>query len=287
MEFRDYTEITFATGDILTVQMLEETYRYPREFLHLTNAACGDGILTGLDFKSREGDVYLTAGIVKYNSLFYILPRDVNLDEWLRLQHLSGGREYFLCLVKGEVAATDKLENGAESRSKIAIKVFPSREYDDDAILLGKFRFDSNRVHLPCLNLEEKGNLFEDFFQSGLLYLLDVPYAHPQGGTTYHPLLFRAIREYLEKKTPLSPYDFTLLTEIQNHGIVAESTLKSYVTANGKKNPSLIKMTREELFRATTECLQEPYLPFKMGSPVTNGNDEVAEDSTESALIED
>ncbi|MBQ7551522.1 MAG: hypothetical protein IJT04_08355, partial [Bacteroidales bacterium] len=138
------------------------------------------------------------------------------------------------------------------------------------------------------LNLKEKGNPFEDFFRSGLLYLLDVPYAHPQGGTTYHPLVFRAIRDYLEQKTPLSPYDFTLLSAIQNHGIVAEYTLKSYVATSGKKNSSPVEMTtREELFRATTECLQEPYQSFGMGSFATSSVNDVTEESNESAWIED
>ncbi|MCR5833916.1 MAG: hypothetical protein K6G55_04620 [Selenomonadaceae bacterium] len=287
MEFRDYTEITFAAGDILTAQMLEETYRYPREFLHIVHATYGDGILSGLDFESRDGDVYLTAGIVKYRDRFYIHPRDVNLDKWLRLQHLAGGREYFLCLVNSDTTNADTLENGVVSRSKVEVKVFPAREYEDDSILLGKFRFDLNRIHLPSLKSEEEGKPFEEFFQSGLLCLLDVQYAHPQGGTTYHPFLFRAIRDYLEQKKPLSPYDFVILSEIQNHGIVAESTLKSYVAANDKKNSPPVKMTREELFRATTEFLQELYLPSRMGNFATSDDDKATEESTESAWIED
>ena len=286
MEFRDYNEITFAAGDILTVQMLEEIYRYPREFLHITHAAYSDGILTGLDFESREGDVHLTAGIVKHHNHFYIHPCDVNLDEWLRRQHLTGGREYFLCLVNNDDAVTDRLGNGMSLCSKIAAKVFSSCEYGD-AILLGKFRFDLNRLCMPNLKLVKEVDPFEDFLKSGFLYLLDVKYAHPQGGTTYHPLVFRAIRRYLEQKTLLSPYDFTLLTEIQNHGIVAEPTLKSYVAANGKTNLISSEMTREKLFRVTLECLQEPYLPFRERNVVTNRDDNVTATEIGSALIED
>lgn len=285
MEFREYTEIAFAAGDILTVQMLEETYRYPREFLHITHTAYCDGIITGLDFEFREGDVHLTAGIVKHHNRFYIHPYDVNLDEWLRLQPLVGGREYFLCLVNNDDAVTDKLGNGIALRSKIAAKIFPSSEYGD-AILLGKFRFDLNKLDVPNLKLEKEVDPFEDFFKSGVLYLLDAQYAHPQGGTTYHPLVFRAIRCYLEQKTPLSPYDFILLTEIQNHGIVAESTLKSYVAVNGNTNLTSIK-TREDLFRATIKCLQEPYLPFRERKVTTNIDDTPQKDIGGSALIED
>ena len=54
MEFRDYTEIVFEAGNILSVQMLEETYRYPREFLHLAHADFGEGIICGLDFAHRR-----------------------------------------------------------------------------------------------------------------------------------------------------------------------------------------------------------------------------------------
>ena len=59
--------------------MLEETYRYPREFLHLDHAGYGEGIIAGLDFETREGSVYLTAGLVKMGGSYFILPQAVKL----------------------------------------------------------------------------------------------------------------------------------------------------------------------------------------------------------------
>ena len=105
MNFRDYTEIIFEPGNLLSAEMLEETYRYPRDFLHFNYASFGNGIITGLDFVPKVDGLRLTSGIVKLHGQYFILPKDLNLDEWLQniSQPLQESAIYCLFLEGNEV----------------------------------------------------------------------------------------------------------------------------------------------------------------------------------------
>lgn len=263
MNFRDNIEVTFIPGDILSAQMLEETYRYPREFLHLLHEGHSDGIISGLDFVSDNNGVCLTAGIVKHRSKYYILPSYVNLDEWLKRYEppLQESVEYFLELVSEEVSEPSDLYPSIKSAKRLILKA--EREKNADSIILGKYKIRSDKgICLPTLQSDTK-KPFDEFTRPGLFQILYCEYAHSSGETTYHPLVFRAIKQYLEKKSALSPYEFTLLSEIQNHGIIAISTLRSYVSINKKVPLSELKtLTREKLFQEVVECVQKPYIPM-------------------------
>ena len=259
MNFRDYSEIIFTAGDVLSAEMLEETYRYPREFLHVCHAGCPDGIVAGLDFIEKEDGVYLTAGIVKLDGKYYILPEDMGMDACLQQQKvpLQSSVEYLLCLVPEDVP--EPVGTGIRSRSRLVLQ--PERERPAHALLLGRYKYRPDvLIRLPKLRLGSM-DPFEEFTQASFLQVLDSEYAHRQGGTTYHPLLFRAVQSCLEHKAPLSPYDFTLLCELQNHGAASFATLQTYIAANRKDSPASLEPTREKLFEELTKCLQIPYHP--------------------------
>ena len=206
MDFRDYTEIVFEAGDILSAQMLEETYRYPREFLHLSHTGYGNGIIAGLDFNTKDDGVYMTAGIVKFDGKCYILPQNVNLDIWLKHHNpaLTSSTEYFLCLVCKDVLTAREQASGIKVHHQMVLQA--EKEMISNSLLLAKYKFRPDTgIYLPNINMTNEKNPFEDFFQSGLLQILECDYAHPQGQTTYHPLVFRAIKDYLEQKATLSP----------------------------------------------------------------------------------
>ncbi|WP_314653873.1 hypothetical protein [uncultured Selenomonas sp.] len=259
MNFRDYSEIIFTAGDVLSAEMLEETYRYPREFLHVCHAGCPDGIVAGLDFIEKEDGVYLTAGIVKFDGKYYILPGDMGLDAWLQQQKapLQSSVEYLLCLVPEDVP--EPVGTGIQSRSRLVLQ--PEKERPAHALLLGRYKYRPDvQIRLPKLHPRNKAP-FEEFTQASFLQILDCEYAHHQGETTYHPLLFRAVQSYLEQKDSLSPYDFTLLCELQNHGVAALSTLKAYIAVHQKVTSASLEVTRERLFEELTKCVQMPYRP--------------------------
>ena len=259
MNFRDYSEIIFTAGDVLSAEMLEETYRYPREFLHACHAGCPDGIVAGLDFIEKEDGVYLTAGIVKLDGKYYILPEDMGMDACLQQQKvpLQSSVEYLLCLVSEDVP--EPVGTGIRSRSRLVLQ--PEKERPARALLLGKYKYRPDaQIRIPKLHPRNK-TPFEEFTQASFLQILDCEYAHRQGETTYHPLLFRAMQSFLEQKKTLSPYDFSLLTALQNNGIVALRTLLSYVGASQEEPTASLQMNREKLFHEVTVCLTKPYQP--------------------------
>ena len=261
MSFRDHTEIVFAAGELLSAAMLEESYRYPREFLQLYHAASPDGIIRGLDFVSREDGVYLTAGIVKLRGIYYTMPWDISLGEWISEQKepLLEGAEYFFCIKQEEVMTSENDAHGIAARGRIALKAL--RDRPEGALLLGKYKHRADRpLRLPTLQMGD-ADPFAEFTQASYVQLLESEYAHPQGTTTYHPLLFRAMQSFLEQKKTLSPYDFSLLTALQNNGIVALRTLLSYVAASREVSPASLQMNREKLFHEVTVCLTKPYQP--------------------------
>lgn len=262
MEFRNYTEIVFEAGNILSAQMLEETYSYPREFLNRSYADYCNGIVSGLDFITKDDGVYLTAGIVKIGEKYYILPQDVNMDEWLKQYKpaLRPSVEYSLFMANEDILTAKDKAFGIKSHSRVVLRA--EKEMPDGALLLAKYKFRPDaRITLPSLQWDNSENPFDEFFQSGLLQMLECEYAHSRGKTTYHPLLFRAIQNYLKQKFPLSPYDFSLLMELQNHGIAAITSLITYIAINKENSLVSMNMTREKLFREVTECVQKPYTP--------------------------
>ena len=259
MNFRDYSEIIFTAGDVLSAEMLEETYRYPREFLHVCHAGCPDGIVAGLDFIEKEDGVYLTAGIVKLDGKYYILPGNMGLDAWLQQQKapLQSSVEYLLCLVPEDVP--EPVGTGIRSRSRLVLQ--PEKERPARALLLGRYKYRPDaQIRLPKLHPRNK-DPFEEFTQASFLQILDCEYAHSQGETTYHPLLFRAVQSYLEQKDSLSPYDFMLLCELQNHGAASLSTMRAYIAIHQKGSTASLEVTRERLFAELTKCVQMPYHP--------------------------
>ena len=263
MEFRNYAELAFKDGDLLTVPMLEETYRYPREFLHLAHAKLADGIVAGLDFEEREGSVFLTAGLVKAGGRYYALPQAENLDRWL-VEHKPGDnayREYWLYLSVSELPLSAAAEASFTTRSRLTLQL--AAQVPERALRLGRWKYrQGEKLRLPCLR-QGGADPFAEFTDLVHLQLLDADYAHPQGETTFHPLVFRAVRCYLEEKKSLSPYDFSLLQEIQNCGTVSLSALKAYVAAVKRKPCSSVKpAARSDLFAAVIECLQEVYNPI-------------------------
>ena len=75
-------EVSFLHGNILTKEMLDEIYAYPRNFVELKYNDYSDGIITGLDFVEKDGTMYLTKGFVKFKGEYYFLLENINLTNY-------------------------------------------------------------------------------------------------------------------------------------------------------------------------------------------------------------
>ena len=70
------TEVSFTHGTVLTREMLEAVYEYPREFMQLQYGGHSDGILYGMDFFQRYDELWLGRGIFKAGDIVVALEDD-------------------------------------------------------------------------------------------------------------------------------------------------------------------------------------------------------------------
>ncbi len=235
MPLKSYAEIKFIAGEILTGEMLQETFDNPKKFLELNYAGFGEGILRGVDFFKDGGDIFLSAGIVKWRGVYYFLSENFNVSAFFRDKaaagelvnglycclYLSGGRQ----ALNFEVCENSKLPRG----------------------ILPLWRFSwYDLINLPALDWQEK-NPFRQFVE-----LVEAPFAC-LGGETFLPIIFRAVCEYLQKKSPKGLFDFIILAELQSHGVISLESIRTYIQAAGLFAPEI--KSRADLFAAFAKAL--------------------------------
>ena len=76
-------ELRFERRSILTAAQLRAIEKFPREILRLMFLENGDGIISGLDYVERGGEIFLTEGLVKIGGTFYFAA-ETNLSALMR-----------------------------------------------------------------------------------------------------------------------------------------------------------------------------------------------------------
>lgn len=217
------TNLKFPHGAMLTSSMLREIYNYPREFFALLYKDYGDGIICGLDYVIEDKNLILTSGVIRLDGEFYFLMQDLNISELAKKNNLEYDTKYYICLSRlsdeKEPCLTENTLNVTFSQEKIAP-------------VLGHFLL-SNAFDLP--KLDNGDNPFENIFKRSVLNLAEVPFAE-HGGATFHPMLFRLVKEFLAGKKYKTPFDYAILTQLQNSGVISIQTVKSYIANEGDKS---------------------------------------------------
>ncbi len=215
--------LNFEHGAILTRSMLHEIYKYPREILRLKYESYSNGIICGLDFFVEGGNLFLTAGIIKLDGEFYFLDKNINLSELAEQNNLEVDGEYFIWLKKFTVEKEPCLtENNFEV-------TFATKNLTPT---LGNFIFTA-RDDFNFPELVEGDNPFENIFRRSAFNLFEVEFAS-KGGATFHPLLFRLVKDFLLVKENKTPLDYAILTQLQNAETISLQTIKSYIAEDGK-----------------------------------------------------
>lgn len=243
-------ELRFERRSILTAAQLRAIEKFPREFLRLTFADFGDGILSGLDFVTRGDEIFLTAGVVKLGEKFF-LADEINLST---LIDGSVGKCRFV-LSEPQRTATEGVIN-----EKISLEVKPLDETCNGADF---GRFKAGLVKLPDINAED---LFDEFTRDSRLNLLHVSQA-VRGGTTFHPTIFRAILSRLQCKENPSPADVALMLRLADGEPLSLPALKIFVEC---KSVTWRDASPEEIFTsviAAVDAVQETILPAQINKP--------------------
>ncbi|MBR4904374.1 MAG: hypothetical protein IKZ53_06860 [Selenomonadaceae bacterium] len=244
-------ELRFERRSILTATQLRAIEKFPREFLRLKFIDCGDGIISGLDYIERDGEIILTEGLVKLGKNFFC-AEEINLSELIK--DATDGKRYKIILGEPQRSAEENVIT-----EKISLEI---RELDDkDGFELGRFKAGLTR--LPKIDAED---LFGEITSLSRLNLLNVPYS-TRGGATFHPLIFKAILTRLERKENPAPSDFALMIQLADFGIVSLNALKIFVVSKGvdwKEN------SREEILKSVIAAVDKEWeiiLPEKISAP--------------------
>ena len=253
------TEITFAHGELLSVQMLNELAARPNELVAAIYANFNDGIISGLDFQTETtGDIILTAGVVKWRGKIYTASSAINVSKFLREapDGFDGKNQFERWRLE---LVPDVVEAGALHHHKMKLKVRSCKKIvDDDSLLLMNFRWlggnlETGQINLPRLNLDAE-NPLEEFYSNAFAYLLDTPYLAPNGENALAPLLCRAIADVLRNKPDKDAADFSLLMSLNNFRVVSWQTISDYVTSCGG---SADLAAREKLLAEAERCLMQ------------------------------
>lgn len=244
-------KVFFRHGAILTKEMLNVVYDYPRDFLCLKYDKYSDGIISGLDFKilHEDNSLVLTKGIVKYKNELYFLLEDVNLTKFFSQQNLEISRKSRYLQLKMEVK--DNKENIQE---KLLMLVVLDNAFDERNIPLCRFRWNGSEIKIPKINYSDE-TIFDDFIDNqSYLNVIDTPYAYLKEAT-YHSMLFKAIGEYLNNKKNKTILDYIILIQIQNNIVLSMETIKSYILLSGKEKAVLDNCNRKDLFKLFVDCI--------------------------------
>lgn len=244
-------KVFFRHGAILTKEMLNVVYDYPRDFLCLKYDKYSDGIISGLDFKilHEDNSLVLTKGIVKYKNELYFLLEDVNLTKFFSQQNLEISRKSRYLQLKMEIK--DNKENVQE---KLLMLVVLDNAFDERNIPLCRFRWNGSEIKIPKINYLDE-TIFDDFIDNqSYLNVIDTPYAYLKEAT-YHSMLFKAIGEYLNNKKNKTILDYIILIQIQNNIVLSMETIKSYILFSGKEKAVVDNCNRKDLFKLFVDCI--------------------------------
>lgn len=221
--------LTFPHKAILTGSMLEEIYNYPREFSRLTFNGYSDGIICGLDYFIKDGDLILSSGIFRLGGENYFLSADLNISELAEKNNLVIDQKYFIVLEERSFASEQCITTKTLELTFAAEKT---------SCTLGKFIFLGKKdFSLPTF-----ANDFNDLFLPSFFDLFDVPFA-TKSSPTFHPHLFRQVKNFLRAKPNKTPLDFAVLLYLMNNETISIETMNEYVA---EKNIT----DRKEFFRA-------------------------------------
>lgn len=231
--------------------MLETIYELPQEILRLQYLTFGDGIISGLELKEVDREIFLTEGIVKFKGEFYFSSAgEINLTKFFKENKppMSGAISCFaLC-------PSQNFKTGGGVKTEfLELKILSKKNLPPAVLCLGNFYDELSNIALPDKNISAE-KFLEEFTTFNRLQLLDVPYSC-RGGSTFHPHIFCAVKNILKQKENKSPSELALLLQIEQTGFVTMEALKICIESDGIKKftPSA---AREEIFKSLTQWLK-------------------------------
>lgn len=222
----DY-ELTFPNGSLITGQLLQKMYEYPKNLINYIFADYSEGVISGLNVSYIDQELILSTGIYKHNSSLYILEKDEILCENICFE----GKRWYVVL-KDSNSNKDNSNKDCDSKKdckwkqdnivvrKLVIEVMEEKKFAElpkDNFLLFSFK---NEPKFPRSGDDIKKDA----------YILD--YKHACWGTepTFMPQLFHLVYRKLLSKEARHPFDYIIMGEICTKGIIPCELMRAYIS---------------------------------------------------------
>ena len=219
----DY-ELTFPSGSLITGQLLQKMYEYPKNLINYIFADYSEGVISGLNVSYVDQKLILSTGIYKHNSSLYILEKDEILCENICFE----GKRWYVVL-KDSDSDTESPDKDCDSNKdcqwkqdnivvrKLEIEIKEDEKLPKDNFLLFSFK---NEPKFPRSGDDIKKDA----------YILD--YKHACRGTepTFMPQLFHLVYRKLLSKEERHPFDYVIMGEICTKGVIPCELMRAYIS---------------------------------------------------------
>lgn len=230
----------FASGAVLTKEMLELLGSYPRQFLKLYCTPYSEGILCGLDYELRGDELWLTSGAFWWDNKLWMTDEDINVSAFLQNQTREEGQYLILRWNPGEGV----IEKGVDAQP-LDLRIETDFRYKG-ALEIGRFIWrDDRKLRLPRSWME----LIESLDRGDYFDISNARQA-ARGDGTFIGLIFRCLEGALRKKERRTSFEDAMLVQLQCQGFLSMDTLYTYVGIDAGR------MNRRELLKAVDEELR-------------------------------
>ena len=251
-------EIKFEDRKIITTGLLNRMYRTPMEILEFKFAEYSDGIISGMNIEVHDNEVRnnvrlikISKGLYKLDGTIYVLDKEVELEyEYIQgLRYVVG----FEIDQDENICIETSLSDGDQVKEKrIKIVVLSGKEYKDikipDKYVICRF---TGKACMPT-----KCN--ELLLTGSYMNLVDCLYSS-FNKSTFHPIIFKIIKQALLEKANKHPMDYIIINELSCHETLSFQFMEEYIKAARLKCPN---NTRRELLRTFIEAIMT--LVFKV-----------------------
>lgn len=230
-------EFAFRKGTILTKEMLQEVYDYPRDILDILYDGWPDGILAGTALEERSGSVYMKKGLLKYQGRIYRMMKDCDLTQFVseRLSPNDSVENYKLVFSPEEPVSIDGRDT--QVRRGMRLRLLYSNK-SVEGIEFARFRLPASKK----ITISDKED-WEDLSGAKFWNMSECPYSC-RGGTTFHPYIFRVLQDRLTQGE--QPWNYCALEQLSTTGILSMELIRTILYHQGEDLDRLDAMQEGE-----------------------------------------
>lgn len=220
------SEIEFKRGKILTTEILEEVYQFPRIYFDILYEDYPDGIIEGFNLFNENNDIYLSKGIVKFKGNIYFSGDKLKISND---NFCEGAPPIYLYLEEGPT-----FERNGVKMNPLIVSFYNQK--NDLGIYLGHFKYREGI--LIKTGYAELKDLYDPLF----INIVDRKISVKKGYSLDKEIL-KILSKALMKKTVLTMEEKILISLIESESVSIDY-LKFFLSSfnlESETNLSIVK----------------------------------------------